>query len=110
MGDGIGPDALRLDGQVALVTGASKNIGAAIAASYARAGADVLLVARGAELLETVAARIRELAPDRRVETATADVGDAGELSALGRVTRSTRSAASTRSSTTRSTPAWRRA
>jgi NAD(P)-dependent dehydrogenase (short-subunit alcohol dehydrogenase family) len=83
MGDGIGPEALRLDGQVALVTGASKNIGAAIAASYARAGADVLLVARGAERLETVAARIRELAPDRRVETATADVGDVGDISAL---------------------------
>ena len=109
MGDGIGPEALRLDGQVALVTGASKNIGAAIAASYARAGADVLLVARGAELLEAAAARIRELAPDRRIETATADVGDAGELGPW-RATRSTRSAASTRSSTTRSTPAWRRA
>jgi NAD(P)-dependent dehydrogenase (short-subunit alcohol dehydrogenase family) len=85
MGDGIGPEALRLDGQVALVTGASKNIGAAIAASFARAGADVLLVARGAELLEATAARIRELAPDRRIATATADVGDARQIEALAR-------------------------
>jgi NAD(P)-dependent dehydrogenase (short-subunit alcohol dehydrogenase family) len=85
MGDGIGPEALRLDGQVALVTGASKNIGAAIAASFARAGADVLLVARGAELLEATAAHIRTLAPERRVETLTADVGDAGQIEALAR-------------------------
>jgi NAD(P)-dependent dehydrogenase (short-subunit alcohol dehydrogenase family) len=74
-----------LSGKVALVTGASKNIGAAIAASFARAGADVLLVARGAALLETVAARIRELAPERGIETATADVGDAAQLAALAR-------------------------
>src|SRR4051812_50228584 len=71
---GIGPEALRLDGQVALVTGASKNIGAAIAASFARAGADVLLVARGEERLAAVAASIRALAPDRRIETLAADV------------------------------------
>src|SRR5690242_10064017 len=73
---GIGPDALRLDGQVALVAGASKNIGAAIAASYARAGADVLLVARGAERLEAVADTIRAQSPERRIETHTADVRD----------------------------------
>jgi len=80
---GIGPDALRLDGQVALVAGASKNIGAAIAASFARAGADVLLVARGEERLAAVAEQIRALAPERRVETATADVGDAADLERL---------------------------
>ena len=73
---GIGPDALRLDGQVALVAGASKNIGAAIAASYARAGADVLLVARGEDRLRAVADSIRELAPDRRIEILAADVRD----------------------------------
>src|SRR3954452_16941085 len=80
---GIAPDALRLDGQVALVAGASKNIGAAIAASYARAGADVLLVARGAQRLEALAGTIRAPSPGRRIETATADVGDPQALEDL---------------------------
>jgi NAD(P)-dependent dehydrogenase (short-subunit alcohol dehydrogenase family) len=71
---GVGPEALRLDGQVAVVTGASANIGAAIAASYARAGADVVIAARGAEALERTAAAIRAAAPDRRVEPVVADI------------------------------------
>lgn len=71
---GIGPDALRLDGQAAVVTGASANIGAAIAASFARAGADVVIAARGVEALERTAAAIRAAAPGRRVEVVVADV------------------------------------
>src|ERR1700750_1834569 len=88
---GIGPEALRLDGQVALVTGASRNIGAAIRASFARAGADAVLVARDQERLSATAEAIRALAPERRVETLAADVADADgiaahALAAFGRV------------------------
>jgi NAD(P)-dependent dehydrogenase (short-subunit alcohol dehydrogenase family) len=80
---GIAGDAFRLDGQVALVTGASRNIGAAIAGSFALAGADLLLVARSAEQLGAVAAAIRAQAPDSRVRTTVADVGDRVQVDRL---------------------------
>jgi NAD(P)-dependent dehydrogenase (short-subunit alcohol dehydrogenase family) len=50
----------RLDGQRALVTGASSGIGAATAQLLAREGADVALLARGETGLLRVAARVRE--------------------------------------------------
>jgi NAD(P)-dependent dehydrogenase (short-subunit alcohol dehydrogenase family) len=51
---------MRLDGQVALVTGASHGIGEAIAVAYAESGADVALVARSVDELERVAGLVRE--------------------------------------------------
>jgi NAD(P)-dependent dehydrogenase (short-subunit alcohol dehydrogenase family) len=48
-----------LTGKVALVTGASRGIGAAIALAYARAGARVVLASRKQEGLDQVAAAIR---------------------------------------------------
>src|SRR3954471_5088821 len=50
---------MELEGKAALVTGASRGLGAAMAKELARRGARVVLVARGAESLEWVAARIR---------------------------------------------------
>lgn len=41
------PDSFRLDGKVALVTGASRGLGAGMAQGLAQAGADVILTARG---------------------------------------------------------------
>jgi NAD(P)-dependent dehydrogenase (short-subunit alcohol dehydrogenase family) len=47
---------LRLDGKVALVTGASKGIGKAIAGALALSGASVMLSSRKADLLEKAVA------------------------------------------------------
>lgn len=51
----------RLDGQLALVTGASRGIGAATAEALAREGAHVILTARTAAALEEVESRIHDL-------------------------------------------------
>ena len=48
--------SFRLDGRKALVTGASRGIGAAIAVAYAQAGADVAISARDEAKLADVEA------------------------------------------------------
>ncbi|HEX4437012.1 MAG TPA: SDR family oxidoreductase [Solirubrobacteraceae bacterium] len=75
------PDRFRLDGHIALITGASRGIGAAIASEFARAGADLALVARGARDLEALAAAGREFG--RRALVLPADLTD---LPAMARV------------------------
>lgn len=64
--------SFRLDGRVALVTGASQGLGEHIALALAEAGADVALVARSAAALEAVAARVRALG--RRALAVPADL------------------------------------
>ena len=51
-------DTFKLDGKVALVTGASHGIGEAIALAYAQAGAKVAIAARNEDDLRRVATRI----------------------------------------------------
>jgi NAD(P)-dependent dehydrogenase (short-subunit alcohol dehydrogenase family) len=49
-----------LSGKVALVTGGSRGLGAAMVRAYAAAGADVVIVSRNQSACETLAAEIRE--------------------------------------------------
>ncbi|WP_156688374.1 SDR family NAD(P)-dependent oxidoreductase [Mycobacterium sp. Marseille-P9652] len=52
-------DKFRLDGRVAVVTGASSGLGVAFASAFAEAGADVVLAARRIDRLEQTAAQVR---------------------------------------------------
>ena len=74
-------DRFRLDGQVAVVTGAGRGIGAATAVALAEAGADVVISARHADQLEKVAARIEETG--RRALVVPADLMDLDAAAAL---------------------------
>jgi NAD(P)-dependent dehydrogenase (short-subunit alcohol dehydrogenase family) len=53
-------ERFRLDGRTALITGASRNIGAAIARAFAAAGANLIVNARTAAALDGFAAGVRE--------------------------------------------------
>jgi NAD(P)-dependent dehydrogenase (short-subunit alcohol dehydrogenase family) len=64
-----------------LITGASKGLGAALAAELARMGARVALVARGGTELEAVAARIRSQGGD--AHALPADMGDKRAIHAI---------------------------
>jgi NAD(P)-dependent dehydrogenase (short-subunit alcohol dehydrogenase family) len=71
----------QLEGKVAVVTGASRGIGRAIAVALAGAGAAVALAARGAEQLEVAAAGIGA-GPGRALAIPT-DVTDPPQMRAL---------------------------
>lgn len=67
---------LRLDGKTALVTGASRGIGKAIASAYAAAGANVVLSSRKQDALVDTADEIRPLARGGELEVFAANAGD----------------------------------
>ncbi len=82
MVDSPAPPSFRLDGRTALITGASRNVGRAIAVAFADAGADLALVARDPERLSATAASIR-LASGVQVTTIAADVSTPVGLDAV---------------------------
>ena len=77
-------DRFRLNGKVALVTGASGGLGGAMAAALAEAGADLIVTSRSRERLDRIikyAARLGRLCIP-----VTADFGDADQVRAVFRV------------------------
>lgn len=74
-----GIDSFSLAGQTAVVTGASKGLGAAMAIALAQAGADLVLVARG-DLSET-AAEIEALG--RKTHCLNVDLGERAQTRQL---------------------------
>ncbi len=77
-------DRFLVPDRVAVVTGAGRGIGAATAVALAEAGADVLIAARTADDLATVAARVEETG--RKAKTVAVDLSDvdaAAELAGL---------------------------
>ena len=73
---------MRLTGRTALITGASRNIGRAIALAFAAEGADLVLNTRvNREELDAVAAECRKAGA--RVVPVLGDVADAGAVEAM---------------------------
>lgn len=73
--------SMRLDGRVAVVTGASRGIGRAMAMGLAEAGADLALVARSADELTETADLVKEYG--RRAEIFPADVTQVAAIEAM---------------------------
>jgi NAD(P)-dependent dehydrogenase (short-subunit alcohol dehydrogenase family) len=74
-------DMFRLDGRVAIVTGASSGLGVAFAQGLAEAGADLVLGARRVERLEETARLVRDAGG--RVLTVATDVAEPTQCQAL---------------------------
>ncbi|ABG94542.1 probable 3-oxoacyl-[acyl-carrier-protein] reductase [Rhodococcus jostii RHA1] len=74
-------DKFRLDGRVAIVTGASSGLGVAFAKALAEAGADIVLAARRVDKLGDTAALVR--ATGRRALPVATDIADPDQCAAL---------------------------
>lgn len=73
-----------LSGKIAVITGASQGFGLEIARKYISAGADVMLCARNAALLQEVHADLTQLAsPGQKILSTTCDVSLEVDVNAL---------------------------
>jgi 7-alpha-hydroxysteroid dehydrogenase len=78
-----------MEGKVAIVTGASRGIGAAAAQALAEVGCDLVVSARSAEVLSDFADSVRS-ATGRKVEAVPGDLNDLETLTGLVDVARAT--------------------
>ena len=74
-------DRFRLDGKIAVITGASRGIGAACATAMAEVGADVVIAARSKDTLEQVVDQIEGLG--RRAVAIACDLDDLDNMQRL---------------------------
>jgi 3-oxoacyl-[acyl-carrier protein] reductase len=74
-------DSRALEGHVAIVSGASRGIGKAVAMRLAEEGAAVALLARGREAVDAAAAEVRERVPGSRALPFPCDVSRLNEVS-----------------------------
>jgi NAD(P)-dependent dehydrogenase (short-subunit alcohol dehydrogenase family) len=74
-------DSLKLDGKVAIITGASQGLGRAMALKFAEAGADIVAASRTREKLEETAAEVRKLG--RKCLVAPTDVTASAQVNAM---------------------------
>lgn len=74
-------DLFKLDGKVALVTGASSGIGVGLARGLARAGANVVVTARRKDMIEQTAGMIRSYGV--KATALRADITDEAQLERL---------------------------
>jgi 7-alpha-hydroxysteroid dehydrogenase len=74
-------DRFRLDGRVAIVTGAGRGIGEGAAMAMAEMGADLVIAARTTEQIEAVAERVRGLG--RRALAVPCDVNESSQIEAV---------------------------
>src|SRR6202051_3436370 len=74
-------DNLKLDGKLAIITGAGRGLGRAMATRLAGAGADIVAAARTVEQLEETAAEVRKLG--RKCLVVPTDVARSEEVNAM---------------------------
>jgi NAD(P)-dependent dehydrogenase (short-subunit alcohol dehydrogenase family) len=74
-------DSLKLDGKVALITGAGRGLGRAMAVRFAQAGADIVAAARTLSELEQTAEQVK--ATGRKCLIAQTDVTRSGQVNAM---------------------------